>query len=62
MTQFSVKNLMTQILCLKEEFVNPLSLGLPIYKIPFFLFVYEKEGNALGVLTQKYETTNNWMV
>lgn len=40
---------------LKEGFINPPALGYPSYQHPFFLIVYEKEGNAFGVLTQKHE-------
>lgn len=40
---------------LKESLINLLSLGHPHYQIPFFLFVHEKKGNALGVLTPKHE-------
>ena len=39
---------------LKKSLMNPLALGHPNYQIPFFLFVCEKEGNALEVLTQKH--------
>lgn len=34
--------------------MNPPYLGHPNSQIPFFFFVHEKEGNALGVLTQKH--------
>ena len=34
--------------------MNLPALGHPNYQIPFFLFVYEKEGNAFGVLSQKH--------
>lgn len=35
--------------------MNSLAIGHPNYQIPFFLFVYEKEGNAFEVLTPKHE-------
>lgn len=38
---------------LKESLKNTPALGHPTYQIPFFLFVHEKEGNALGIPTQK---------
>lgn len=38
---------------LKENLINPLALGHPNYQISLSLFEYEKEGNALGVLTPK---------
>ena len=38
---------------LKESLMNPSALGHPNYQIPFFLFAYEKEENALRVLSQK---------
>ena len=34
--------------------MNPLVLDHPKDQIPFFLFLYEKERNALGVLTQNH--------
>lgn len=37
---------------LKESLINPPALGHPNYQIPFLIF--EKEGNTLGVLTQKH--------
>lgn len=36
---------------LKESLINPLALRYTNYKLPFFPFVYEKEGNTLRVLT-----------
>ena len=42
---------------LKESLMNPLALGHCNYQIPFLLFVYEKEKNALGIFTQKHGTT-----
>ena len=43
---------------LKESLIKPLSLGRPSDQIlslslSFFFFVYEKEGNALGILIEK---------
>lgn len=40
---------------LKESLINCPALGCSNYQLPFFLFVYEKEENVLGVLTQKHE-------
>ena len=40
---------------LKENLKSPPALGHPNDQIPFFLFVYERKGNALGVLTPKHE-------
>ena len=37
--------------------MNSLAPGYSIYKIPFSLFVYKKEGSVLWVLTQKQHTT-----
>lgn len=37
-----------------EKLINPPVLEHPNYQIYCFLFVHEKEGNALGVLTQKH--------
>ena len=37
---------------LKTNLMNSSALEHPNYQIPFFLFVYEKKGNALGLLTQ----------
>lgn len=37
---------------LKESLINPPALGHSNCQIPFFIF--EKEGNTLGVLTQKH--------
>ena len=34
--------------------MNPPAFGHPNDHISLFLFVYEKKGNALGVLTQKH--------
>ena len=34
--------------------MNLPAIGHPSYQIPFFPFVYEKEGHDLGVLTQKH--------
>ena len=34
--------------------MNTLALGHPYYQIPFFLSVYDKEGNALVILTPKH--------
>ena len=42
---------------LKESLINPLALGYTNYKLPFVLFVYEKEGNTLRVLTQNMGAT-----
>ena len=39
---------------LKEHLMNSSALGQSNYQSPFFPFVYEKEGNALEVLTQKH--------
>ena len=39
---------------LKKSLMNPLALEHPNYQILFFLFAHEKEGKALGVLTQKH--------
>lgn len=39
---------------LKESLMNPPALGHPNHQIPFLNFVHEKEGNVLGVLTQKH--------
>lgn len=39
---------------LKERLINLPAFEHPNYQIPFFLNVYEKEGNALRVLTQKH--------
>lgn len=39
---------------MKDSLINPPFLEHPNYQIPFFLSVHEKEGNALGVLTQKH--------
>lgn len=36
--------------------INPPALQHRNYQLPFLLFVYEKEGNALGVFTQKHGT------
>ena len=44
----------TAFKALKQSLMNPPSLGYPNYQIPFFLLVYEKKGNALGVLTLKH--------
>lgn len=41
---------------LKESLMNPSSLGHPNDQIPFSLFVYEKEGNTHGILTQNMGT------
>ena len=38
---------------LKESLMNPHALGHPNYEI-LFPFVYEREENALGVLTPKH--------
>ena len=37
----------------KESFINLPALGNPSYQT-FFLFIYEKEGDTLGVLTPKH--------
>lgn len=39
---------------LKESLINPPALGYPNYQILFFLFVYEKKGNTLGVLSKTW--------
>ena len=39
---------------LKEDMMNPPALGHTHYRFPFSFFAYEKEGNTLGVLTQKH--------
>ena len=44
----------TDFKALKESLINPPALGNPNYQIIFFLFIYEKEGDALGILTQKH--------
>ena len=41
---------------LKEHLINLPAFGHPHYQISLFLFVYEKEGNTLGVLAQKKRT------
>ena len=40
---------------LKEILMKPPTLGHPDYQLPFFLFVYKKEGNPPWVLTQKHK-------
>lgn len=40
---------------LKESLINSPALGHTHYQLPFFLFVSEREGNRLGVLTQNME-------
>ena len=47
----------TALKALKENLKNPPALGHPKDQIPFFLFAYERKGNALGVLTQNMRTT-----
>ena len=42
---------------LKESLMNSLFLGTSNDHIPCSLFVYEKEGNTLGVLTPNVGTT-----
>ena len=44
----------TALQALKESLMNPPAHGHPNYRIPFFVFVYEEEGNDLGVLTPKH--------
>ena len=39
---------------LKGSLINPPAMGHPSDQMPLFLFVYEKKGNALGVLTPKH--------
>ena len=51
---------------LRESLINLTALGHLNYYLPFFLFVYEKEGSALRVLTTKTlgapvgTTVSNW--
>lgn len=40
---------------LRENLMNLPVLGHLSYQIPFFLFLYEKEENILGVLTQNHQ-------
>ena len=42
---------------LKKTLINPPTLGHHNDWILFFLFVYKKQGNALGVLIQNIGTT-----
>lgn len=35
---------------LKQQVISPSTLGHPNYHLPFFFFVHETQGNALGVL------------
>ena len=41
---------------LQESLMNLPVLGLPNYQITFFLFLYKKEGMALGCLPQNTGT------
>ena len=43
---------------LRESLMNLPAIGHPSYQIPFFPFVYEKEGNALEVLTPNHWDQN----
>lgn len=43
---------------LKGSLINPPSLGPPNYQVPL-PFVHEKEGNAVGMLTQKHGDQHN---
>ena len=51
---------------LKESLMNPFALRHPNYQIPFLLFVYERKGNAIGLLISKHEScpthTTTWTV
>ena len=44
---------------LKDSLINPLALVHPDYQIPFSIFVYKKEENALGIYSKDI-IASNW--
>lgn len=58
-TNFMERDKPHSIQGLKESLVNPPDPGHYNYQIHFCLLVFEKKGNAVGVLTQNIGTTIN---